>query len=96
MASSLAAPDTTTPAPPPPPKTVSDVTILVGVFGLLLFAPLAFGAGGPIWGHGFKKFDPQPAGAVLSKAEKRPPQRGGVFICAAWTNQRRRIPNVGA
>jgi len=48
MASSLAAPDTTTPAPPPQPKTVSDVTILVGVFGLLLFAPLAFGAGGPI------------------------------------------------
>ena len=47
MASSLAAPETTAPAPPQP-KTVLDVTILVGVFGLLLFAPLAFGAGGPI------------------------------------------------
>ena len=47
MASSLAAPDTTSPAAPQP-KTVSDATILVGVFAVLLFAPLAFGAGGPI------------------------------------------------
>jgi hypothetical protein len=48
MASSLAAPETTTPAGAPQPKTVPDITILTGVFGLLLFAPLAFGAGGPI------------------------------------------------
>jgi O-antigen ligase len=47
MASSLAAPDINTPAPPQP-KTFSDNFILAGVFGLLLFAPLAFGAGGPI------------------------------------------------
>jgi O-antigen ligase len=47
MASSLAAPDTPTPAPPKP-RTVSDAHILGGGFAVLLFAPLAFGAGGPI------------------------------------------------
>src|SRR5579864_3038204 len=47
MASSLAAPDTPTPAPPKL-RTVSDAHILGGVFAVLLFAPLAFGAGGPI------------------------------------------------